>query len=128
MHRKAQHVWIVKKDLFGAIAVVNVIVDNEDAFDAKMMPCILGGQRHIVEDAKAAGQAGFCMMTGRPNECESIVEVALHDLSHQFTKRGSRLFSCDQRVRRQIHRWILVGFFFSLTGAARVACFLYPVS
>ncbi len=71
---------IVVEDVLGAVAMVDVEVDDGDTLGTVNGLCLSSGDGYVVEDAEATDPVCFGMMTRRPNEGKPIGLPAGHDL------------------------------------------------
>ena len=74
MGGKIQDPVVLPKRVLSPVAVMEVPIDNQDFFQPVMSTGILGGQGHIIEQAKAHGPIGFSMMARRPDEGKAIID------------------------------------------------------
>jgi hypothetical protein len=65
VERAEQHVITPVEDILGAVAVVEVHIENGDPFRAAVEKT-LGGNRHVVEEAVAAIEIVMGMVARRP--------------------------------------------------------------
>ena len=63
-----EDVVAVVEDLLGAVAVVDVPVDDRDRLDVRRFQGRLGRDRDVVEEAEAVGLSGLGVVTARSNE------------------------------------------------------------
>ncbi len=74
-----EHVRVLVEDLLGAVAVVHVDVEDDEAFGAERGPGPANGQSHVGEQAEAHGGAGPGVVAGRPDGREAVVRLAFDD-------------------------------------------------
>ena len=92
--RAVEHRRIVPEDVLRAVAVMDVPVDDGDALGAMLLLRMAGGDRGIVEQAKAHRGRALGMVAGRPRRDEDIVGRARIDV----VDRG--VGGADRRQRR----------------------------
>ena len=85
MYGNVQDVRVVGKHGLSAIAVMNVIIDNENALDAQRLLRIRCRQGDIVEDTISARHGRFGVMARRSNRGKAIVQLLPNHLLHQAT-------------------------------------------
>ena len=68
--------WIIPKNLFAAVAVVHVKIQNSHSLQLISMDGVSYTHRYIVKHAEAHGTIGFRMMSGRANSAKSIIDFA----------------------------------------------------
>ena len=71
---------IVPEDVLGAVAVVDVEIDDGDALDAVRRLRVPGGDRRVVEEAEAHRRRRLGVVAGRPCGDEGVVDAAHDDL------------------------------------------------
>lgn len=70
------------EDVLGAVAVVDVPIDDEDAIEAVTALGVAGGDGDVIKDAKAHAVAGIGVVTGWPDEAEGSVDGPGRDGIH----------------------------------------------
>ena len=93
MHRDGQRARIGPERALGAVAVVDVPVDEGDALKAIARECVETGDRRIAEDAETHTHVGHRVMPGRTHQRVGIVDLPGHD----------RLECCQHTASRE-HR------------------------
>lgn len=103
MHADVQHLRVRLKDVLGPVAVVDIPVNDEHAFQAKVPYGILGGNGHVVEDAEAVRLIRLRVMSRRPDIADAAARLAaqhaLHRLQHGAGGQGGAV----EGARMQIH-------------------------
>ena len=67
---------VVPEDVLGAVAVVDVEIDDGDALDAMGRLGVAGGDRRVVEEAEAHRRRRLGVVAGRPGGDEGVVDAA----------------------------------------------------
>ena len=78
-------VAIVPEDVLGAVAVVDVEIDDRDALDAMGRLGVAGGDRGVVEEAEAHRRRRFGVVAGRPRGDEGVVDAPARSLRRPRT-------------------------------------------
>ena len=94
VERDGQHVGAVVEDALGAVAVVQV--DVEDGDFAALQRQLLGGNGGVVQVAKAAGQFGKGVVTGRA--AQGVGGLALQQQFCRMDCALGRGIGCDPGV------------------------------
>ena len=71
MGRKIKDVFILVEAVLGAVAVMDIEIDDEDLFNAKAEPGPAGGNGDIVEYAETHGPVMQGVMSRRPHKSET---------------------------------------------------------
>ena len=71
-----QDAVVAGNDVFGAVAVVHVKVDDGDALQAVTRHGVLGGNRHVVEEAETHGLVAAGMVAGRAHGAEGVFQFS----------------------------------------------------
>ena len=102
--RDHQHPRIGGEDVLGAVAVMDIEIDDGHALDAVSGHRVRGADRDVVEEAEAHRAVALGMMTGRANRAERGAALAgydevrrEHDGARGMTGRGQRM-----RVHRRV--------------------------
>ena len=77
--RKNAHLRIFPKNGLSSVAVVNVPIHDQHAFDVQFLDGDFGGDRHIVVDAKAHRMREHGMVSRRTNEAQGLLVFAAHE-------------------------------------------------
>ncbi len=88
VERDREHVVALVVPVLGAVAVVDVPVDDGDARGARIARP-LGAQRGVVEEAVAVGDAGRGVVAGRAHQRVGNIPLARHHLVDR-RERGAR--------------------------------------
>lgn len=108
MAGRIKHCRLIAKSRLGAVAVVDIKVDNGDALKLIMLARIRGGNRYIIKQAKTHCLLGFGMMSRWAYRAKGIVGFAVQDFvdrianSAHRTKSGLPGAGRDYRVLIQI--------------------------
>ncbi len=86
-----QHAGVVVEGVLGAVAVVDVPVDDRDPLEAVDGAHVLDRDRDVGEDAEAAAFVALGVVAGRPVQRVGVVDVAVPD----------RLDRLDHAARRE---------------------------
>ena len=92
----------IAKDIDGAIAVVDVEVENRHALDIGTTQCRVGADRDAVVEAEPHRGAFLCMMSRRTNGAECLSILALKDDIDSLENRADRASRRDQRTRAHV--------------------------
>ena len=113
--RHHQHAGIALEDVLGAVAVVDVEVDDRDAFEAVRLEGVRGADGDVVEEAEAHRAAALGVVPGRPHGAERGRALLLqHEVDAEHDGAGG--VACrGQRVR--VERGVRVEVVQSLLGA-----------
>ena len=100
--RAEHHSRIFVERVLGAVAVVDVEIEDRDALEAVRLDGVHGADRHVVEDAEAHGAIGRGVMPGRAHGAEG----AAHFRRHHHVGRGDHGTRRVQRRRKRlgVHR------------------------
>ncbi len=90
MGRKVHDVAALVEGVLRAVAVVEVIIDDEDPAQAMPAEEVLGADRGIVEEAEAHGPRGLGVMAGRPDEGDRAPDGPVHDPVERFEEAARR--------------------------------------
>ena len=74
-----EQVGIGPEDFLGAVAVVDIEIDDGHALRIIAAAGIMGGDGHLIEQAEAHGLARFRMVAGRAERTEGVVGLAGED-------------------------------------------------
>ena len=77
MAGQVQNLVCVIKTVLGAVAVVQIPVNNHDPFHAEFLHGPAGTNGHVIEQAEPHGLIQFCMMTRRAHRAERVVNLPL---------------------------------------------------
>ncbi len=73
-----QDAVVAADDVFRAVAVVHVEIDNRHAFEAVPLQCVFGRHRNVVEIAEAHGLVAAGMVAGGTHRAEGVFDLARH--------------------------------------------------
>ena len=79
VHADNEDIGAVLQHVLGAVAVVDIEVDDGDAVQAVVLDEVVGCQGDVAEQAKAHGFAGLGVVSGRADGTEGVVDLAGHD-------------------------------------------------
>ncbi len=99
MDRGEKQTGVTFHHSLGAVAVMDIKIDDGDAGDAKA----LGHPRsdgHIAKDAKAHGGARFCMVARWTDSAEGPVMIAIDHASDRIDHGARRALRCRDTARR----------------------------
>ena len=68
--RTVEHVWVVVERVLRAVAVVNVDIDDRDAFQPVVFPCESRRDRDVVQQTEAHRLSRAGVVPGRPHRGE----------------------------------------------------------
>jgi hypothetical protein len=71
------------EDMLRAIAVVDIEIENGNAFQAQNIERLRGTHGDIVEDTETHGKVAFGVMARRSHGTESVLEFAFDDGTHR---------------------------------------------
>lgn len=74
---------VVLEYVLGAVAMVNIEIDDTDILDVPTVLEIAGGNGHIVEIAEAHGFGFFGVVSRRADRAEGVVDFPRHDHFHR---------------------------------------------
>ncbi len=97
--RDHQHPRIAREDVFGAVAVVHVEVDDGDALDAVDGERVRGADRDVVEQAEAHRAVALGVVTRRADRAEGAAALAARDQVGREDQRARRMQRGRQRMR-----------------------------
>ena len=72
MNADHEDIVLFPKGLLATVSVMDVPINDCNAFDAMYLLCVAHGQDDVVEDAKAHALVCFGVMTGRANQAIGI--------------------------------------------------------
>ena len=84
MNRNGQNVGVFPEYMLGAVAVMNVPVDDRNPAKAVALLGVAGRQRSIVEHAEAKAVVSLRVMARRPDEPVGVANAARHDRVDRF--------------------------------------------
>ncbi len=96
--RAEQDARVVSEDLLGAVAVVDVEIDDRHALQAMLVQRVGRAYRNVVEDAKAHGARAFGVMARRAHAAERGVGAVVQHQVHAAHGCAGRAPGGDQRV------------------------------
>ncbi len=96
--------WVSFEDVLGAVAMMNVPIDDYHSCQSVFFLDIPSRDRGIIEQAEAHCPIEFCVMTGRANRAKGSVHIAFHYRIH--CTKGSP----DSESGNFIGRWRDHGF------------------
>ena len=99
MDAREQHIGAPAKSLRGAVAVVNVPVEDEDAPRAQLADRQLGGDRDVVEEAEAHRALGLGVMPGRADGAEGDRGLAGQQGAHHRAGSAGRVLGRAEGLR-----------------------------
>lgn len=71
-----EHAWVLLKDLLGAVAVVNIPVqDQHPERPPRQALAVPRRHRHVVEEAEAAGGAGTRVVPGGAHDGHGVADL-----------------------------------------------------
>jgi hypothetical protein len=107
VQRDREHAGVGVERVLGAVAVVDVPVDDRHPLDPQRRAGVQRGERGVREQAVAAGERGLGVVAGRAHERVGVVDVAADDR----LDRGERAARGAQRdlVRARADRRGLAG-------------------
>jgi hypothetical protein len=82
VNAEEEHRGIREEDVLRAIAVVNIPIDDEDAFQTMDRAGVRRGQSDVVEQAKAHAMGGRGMMAGGPHQAQRRPVATAQDSVH----------------------------------------------
>ncbi len=74
MGRKIKDLGIVPERMLGAVAVMQVPVDDQDTPQTAVPPGVGGPDGHVVEQAETHGPMRFGVMTGRADQGKTVID------------------------------------------------------
>ena len=74
--RHHQHALVVAEDVFGAVAVMDVEIDDRNPREPMVLERMGGRDRDVIEDAKPHGTRTLRVVPGRPDTAERILRPA----------------------------------------------------
>jgi hypothetical protein len=84
------HVAAAIERVGGAVALVNIPVDDGHPREAQRLSRVFGGDRHVVEHTEAHRARVLGMVTGRTHQRERSLGLARHDRPHGLDGRPRR--------------------------------------
>ena len=78
-----QDALVAGHDVLGAVAVVHVEVDDGHALHAVALAGVLGGHRHVAEEAEAHGLVARGVVAGRAGAAEGVFQLAGNHRVHR---------------------------------------------
>jgi hypothetical protein len=91
-----QHARLIAKNILGAVAVVNVKIDNGDALEPVLAQGMGGTDGDIIKDAKSHCAIALGVMPGRANAAKGGIYVSRH---HQIYA----VYNCTGRTQCRVH-------------------------
>ena len=82
MRRAIHHRLVGPEDILRAVAVMNIEIDDRDTLGAMNGLRMPGGDRRVVEEAKAHRRRAFGMMAGRPRRDKGVGHPPAHHFIH----------------------------------------------
>src|SRR5258705_7960034 len=80
MRREKEDCWIVVKDSLCPVAMMNIPIDNGYLLNLRIMVlCITSSDGDIIKKTKPHRPFRCCVMTGRTNRDESVIDLSRHD-------------------------------------------------
>ena len=98
MDREEPDPLAVVVDLLGAVAVVDVEIDDQNAVEPEPFECLRGRQRNVGEDAKPHTIAREGMMSRRTDQAQSPPIAAAHHVRDCLDGRARRQPGRDHRM------------------------------
>jgi hypothetical protein len=118
MGRAIEQIAVGPEDILGAVAVVDVEVDDGDALGAIVGPGIVGRDGGGVEQAEAHGAVALGMVTGRAHGAKHIIELTAH---HRIDPAGAGAHAAIGRLEALgVHPGIGIERFTALLGGGRL--------
>ena len=96
VRRDVQHRWVVVKHRFSAVAVVHVVVDDQDALDSVPNLGVARGDGDVSQRARPHAVIGHSVMSRRPNRRQPIAGCSFEHPVDRADDTASR----QQRDRR----------------------------
>ena len=75
VHGHIEDAGVVVEHVLDAVAVVHIPVEDHDALHALHLDGVLGGDRHVVEDAEATGLVLLGVVARRPDDGGAASEL-----------------------------------------------------
>src|SRR6185437_1993316 len=85
-----QYAWIIAKNIFGAIAVMDVEIRHRDAFQSIRLHGVSNSHRNIIKETESHCPVTFGMMAWWANAAKSIFDISAH---HQVDRQDNRACS-----------------------------------
>jgi hypothetical protein len=79
---------------FGAIAVMNIEIDHDDALESVHFASLLDANRNIIEDAESHGGGGGSMMARRALRTKRVLRLAAKHGVYRRTDGACRAHKC----------------------------------
>ena len=76
--RAVKHPVITYKDVFGAIALVDVKIEDGNLFQTVLFKCMGRSDSQVVKQAEAQRAIAFGMVAGRPDTTKGIIHIFIH--------------------------------------------------
>ena len=93
------HARVVAEDVLGAVAVVDVEIDDGDPCQAVRLQGMRGGDGDVVEEAEAHGLVAGGVVAGRAAGDEGVVHLAAHHPVHRHHRAAGGMAGGVQAVR-----------------------------
>src|SRR4051794_19430370 len=101
MERHVQNVGVLPEHFLGAVAMVYVPIDNQDALDS-LSARMGGGDRDVVQQAKAHRLIGTGMMPRWPEQSHAAFERAREQPIDECDRSAGRASGRVDRATRNI--------------------------
>src|SRR5690606_1497365 len=88
-----QNTRIIEEDIFRAVAVMHVEIDDGHPRKAVMLQSVRRSTRHVVEETEAHRTPCFGMVARRPHAAECGIGATAHDGIHRRDTRSGSLKS-----------------------------------
>ena len=79
MQARVEDGGVLLERVLGAVAVVDVPVEDQDLLEPVSALKVAGEDRDVVEQAEAEGEGALRVVAGRTGEAEPVMEVARHE-------------------------------------------------
>ena len=97
---------VIREDDIGAVAVMNIEIENRNALQSMFFKCVGHANRHVIEEAESHGPIVTGVVTGRPDIAEYVPGApGEYQVSTQYRGAGC-VMGCAQRFRAHSGIWI----------------------
>ena len=90
MQARVEDGGVLFERVLGAVAVVDVPVEDQDLLEPVSALEVAGEDRDVVEQAEAEGEGALRVVAGRTGEAEPVMEVARHEAVGEGESRPGR--------------------------------------
>lgn len=118
MDAHVEHLGIRLEDVLGAIAVVHIPVDNQDALQPKFPYGILGSNGNVVEYTEAVRLIRLGVVAGRANVADAAARLPAQDTVDSLQHRSGGEGGALEGARMQVHRIVAGSHLLQLLDAA----------